>query len=407
MNEDKKGYIRYLYNQKKTNISQIAVELEISRQTVRRAIKDEESQPIVRKSKLDPYREEIESILSDKPNISNILIFEKIKEKGYEGGRSILADFIAELRRKKKGAYINIETLPGREAQADWAYCGEISCGRDKRKLYLFCMVLSYSRYFYIEFTVSMSLSIFLACHIHAFNFFGGIPQNILYDNLKSVVKARYGNKISFNGRFLDFASYYGFSPKICNPRAAHEKGKVERAIQYIKNNFLSKYRYDYPQSNFEHIRVQEMLWLNKTANLREHSVTHKIPRDYFLSEEKKHLFALPEKPYDYAEIESKPASKDCLIKYETNRYSIPSEYANQLLILKAYTGEIKIFNKKSEEIASHKRCYDKYCLIKNQAHYRSLFAKRKKANIIPKTRNPHFLKYILLYSCSSNLSST
>jgi len=380
MDKDKEGHIRFLFNQKKSTISQIARETEVCRKTVRHIIGNIEHKRKKYNSKLDAYKDEIQNILSQRPELSNVLILEKIKEKGYQGGKSILGDYLQLLRGKNKEAFLNIETLPGREAQADWAYCGEISCGKHKRKLYMFCMVLSFSRYLYIEFTVSMNLSVFLCCHIHAFNFFGGVPQSILYDNLRSVVRSRNGKDISFNGHFLDFASWYCFNPKVCNPRSGNEKGKVERAIQYIKNNFLSSYQYDYPQGNFEHIRSHSMIWLTKTANRREHSVTHKIPADCFLSEEKQCLLPLTENTYDYAEIETKPASKDCLVKFETNRYSVPSENAGQTLTLKAYSGIIIIINGQSKEIASHKRCYDKHCVIKKPEHYRALLERKKKA---------------------------
>ena len=380
MDKDKKGHIRYLYKQEKKNISQIARENDVSRLTVRRVISNVESKPKKQKSKLDAFKEEIQNILSEKPGLSNVLILERLKEKGYQGGKSILGDYLLLVREKHREAYLNIETLPGREAQADWAYCGEISCGKHKRKLYMFCMVLSFSRYLYIEFTVSMNLSTFMNCHINAFNYFGGVPQSILYDNLKSVVRSRLGNKVTYNGEFLDFASWYGFNPKVCNPRSGNEKGKVERAIHYIKNNFISGYQYDYPQSNFDHIRAQAMIWLNRTANQREHSSTHKIPGDCFLLEEKQHLLSLTEKTYDYADIDTKPASKDCLVVFDTNRYSVPSENAAQMITLKAYSGTIKILNGQQKEITSHKRCYDKYCVIKNPEHYKALLQRKKKA---------------------------
>lgn len=388
MDKDKKGYIRFLYNNRNLNITQISKETGVCRKTVRRAIAEEKPERKQKESKLDPYKKEIESIVEDNPQISNLLILEKIKEKGYQGGRSILGDYLQELRRKRKGAYITVETLPGKEAQVDWAYCGDISCGKYRRKLYLFCMVLSYSRYLYIEFTVSMRLDTFLACHINAFNFFGGIPKTILYDNLKSVVSARYGKQISFNARFLDFASYYGFNPKVCNIRQANEKGKVERAIRYIKNNFLSRYNSDFKESNFEHIRAQSMIWLNKIANLRVHSVTRKKPAEYFLSEEKEHLLILPHSHYDYAQPQPKKVHKTSLLEFETNKYSLPSDYANQTVLLKAYLNELKILNSQYEIITSHKRCYDKHCKIINPEHYKELIEKKKKAAINIRLRN-------------------
>jgi len=390
MDKDKQGYIRFLFKQSKASITQISRETGVSRKTVRRLLREEKQKNKIYKSKLDPYRDEIKNILSEKPAISNVLILERLKEVGYTGQRTILGDYLLLLRGKRQHeAYLNIETLPGREAQADWACCGEISCGVFKRKLYMFCMVLSYSRYLYIEFTVSMNMSSFLCCHINAFNYFGAIPQNILYDNLKSVVKSRYGKNITYNGQFLDFAAWYGFNPKACNIRAGNEKGKVERAIQYVKNNFISGYQYDYPDKSgsFEHIKSQSMIWLNKTANQREHSVSRKIPYDCFLSEEKEHLLPLAGRSYDYAEIEAKTVSKDCLVKFETNRYSVPSEYAGQIITIKAYTRIIKFYlpvrqagKISSDEIARHNRCYDKHCVIKNPDHYKELLNQKRKA---------------------------
>jgi len=396
MDQDKKGYIRFLYNRKNLNISQISRETGLCRETIRRAINGEKPHEKARKSKLDQYKQDIQSILKDNPHISNILILEKIKEKGYQGGRSILGDYLLKIRKPlacRSGAFMNIETLPGKEAQVDWAYCKDISCGKHKRKLYLFCMILSYSRCLYIEFTTSMRLDTFLACHIHAFDFFGGIPSSILYDNLKSVVTARYGRQISFNARYLDFATYYGFDPRVCNVRAANEKGKVERAIRYIKNNFINGYIANFPEGNYKHIRAQSMIWLNKTANQRLHSVTRKIPQENFLSEEKKHLLLLPHSVYDYPEPQLKRVHKDCLLEFETNKYSLPSDYANKLVILKAYSNYLKIFSgstkiNKSGIIAEHNRCYDKYCKIINPDHYKELIEKKKKAVINLKLRN-------------------
>ncbi|MBA7542007.1 hypothetical protein ES705_34323 [subsurface metagenome] len=128
-----------------------------------------------------------------------MLILEKIRILGYNGGKSILGEYLHEIRKIKQNAFLNIETLPGIEVQVDWASCDSISCGKHKRKLYLFCMVLSYSRYMYISFTTSMDTNTFIACHIKAFKFFHGIPKTLLYDNLKSVVNFRYRKQIRFN----------------------------------------------------------------------------------------------------------------------------------------------------------------------------------------------------------------
>jgi len=235
-------------------------------------------------------------------------------------------------------------------------------------------MVLSYSRYMYIAFTTSMDSDTFMACHIKAFRFFGGIPKTLLYDNLKSVVSFRYGKEITFNERFSDFALYYGFKIKVCNVRRGNEKGKVERAIRYVKENFLIRENYE----NFDLIKVEARRWLRETANRRIHSTTRKKPAD-MLNEEKNFLLILPPSDYDYPFPRPLNARKDCLFTFDANRYSIPSQYYNKPLIFKAYIERITVVCEK-EIIAVHNRCYDKHQTIKNPAHYAALNAQKKKA---------------------------
>jgi transposase len=211
MDKDKESYIRYLKLQENVSISEIARRAGVDRKTVRRVLyAKEKNEPGKRASKLDAYKEEINRLLEEKPYISNVLIYEAIKKQGYSGGRSILGDYLLQLRSKRKEAFNHLETLPGAQAQVDWACCGSISCGAQKRRLYLFCMVLSYSRYMYITFTTSMDSDSFMACHIKAFRYFGGVPNSLLYDNLKSVVAYRYGKEVMLNERFLDFSLHYG-----------------------------------------------------------------------------------------------------------------------------------------------------------------------------------------------------
>lgn len=377
MDKDKKGFIRYLRATEKMTISAIAKRVGADRKTVRRALTFDNDSNKRRKSssKLDPFKERIEHILTEHPDITNVLIFEKIKQAGYEGGRSILGDYLLKVRRRSKEAFHHIETLPAAEAQVDWASCGVISCGEYQRKLYLFCMVLSYSRFMYMTFTTAMDTDTFMACHIKAFRYFQGVPKSLLYDNLKSVVAFRYDREIILNERFSDFAACYGFKIKVCNVRRGNEKGKVERAIRYIKDNFMKRRDYD----NYDQLRALAALWLRDTANRRIHSTTRQKPADMFTENEKSSLLTLPPADYDYPAPRPLKARKDCLFTFETNRYSIPARYYNQVLFFKAYSDQINVVCG-HELIASHRRCYDKYQTIKNPAHYADLNARKKKA---------------------------
>lgn len=375
MDKDKQGYIRYMHNTMGKSISAIARELGIARQTVRRALSNgTKKAPAKRPSKLDPFKEEIQRLLEANPNLTNVLILEKIRQSGYQGGKSILGDYLQQLRPKVSPSFLHIETMPGKQAQVDWAYAGEISVGEHKRKLYLFCMVLSYSRHFYFEPTVSMKHDIFLACHINAFRFFGGVPQTIVYDNLKSVVLSRLGKDIRFNPSMLDFAGYYGFKLKVCNPRAPQEKGKVERTIAYITNNFMQREAYH----DFKHIRYEAPLWLKNTACKRKHATTGKIPLEVFEKQEKSFLLPLPQKPYDYARPTVIHPQKDGLFRFDANRYSVPEDFIHQPLTLKAYQDVLKVYHKE-QLICQHNRCYDKYQTIKDLNHYRKRLSRIKR----------------------------
>lgn len=376
IDQDSRGYVRYLHFKEHHTISKIARKTGISRKTIRDILGGREPSDIkIKGSKLEPYKDTIKEILEQKPGLSVVLIFEKLREKGYDGGRTIVYDYIAKLRKTFKEAYVHRETLPGQEAQVDWGYCGTISCGQHSRKLYVFCMLLSYSRYFYLEFTVSMDMDTFSACHVHAFQFFEGIPQSILYDNLKSVVIQRIGNEITFNSRHLDSSLFYGFTPRICNVRQPHEKGGVEKMIHYIRKNFLARGPYE----DFNHIKLESKNWLSNIANKRLHSVTRKVPVEAFRKEEKSLLLPLPPVDYDYSMPKPVSVSKDCLVKFQTNKYSVPYTYASQVVILKATTTQVRIYSNNSQ-IALHPRCYDKYQIIKNPDHYKGLLEKKKRA---------------------------
>lgn len=353
--------------------------MHLDRKTVARAIRMEEyhcrKNPLVRRySKLDPYKKDITELLDRYKNISAERIYEEIKKKGYYGKISILRDYLRSIREKKKEAYVRIETLPGEQAQVDWLDCGTIKIGEYTRKLSCFVMVLSYSRLIYLEFTLSQRLETFIQCHINAFRFFKGIVKKILYDNLKTVVLVRFGREIRFNPKFEAFRGYYMFEAILCNPYSGHEKGKVESGIKYVKQNFLSGRHF----KSFTDLKGQSMKWLMETANVRVHGTTHKRPIDLYELEKDK-LMALPNKDYDTKIVIPTKSTKDCRVRFDSNAYSVPFQYASKALTLKATDTEVMIYND-TTLIAHHKRTYEKYLAIEDPRHYQELIAMKKKA---------------------------
>jgi transposase len=371
--DDIRGHIRFLYFKEEYRISKIAQKTGVSRKTIRDIIRDK---PLAENrqcpSQLDPFKEQIQSILAKTPDQSTTLILESLYAAGYKGGKTIVYDYVSRFRKSQREVFMRLSSLPGEQAQVDWGHCDTISCGVHSRKLYCFCMTLSWSRYLYLEFTVSMDMNTFLLCHRHAFNFFGGVPKTIVYDNLKSVVLFHHGKEISFNARHFDFAQHYEFSPKACNVRKANEKGKVERIIQYVKGNFLKRG----PFENFEHLKLESKNWLVQIANKRLHSVTRKVPEQVFRLEEQPCLLKLPAIDYDCFAPEPAVVSKESLITFQTNKYSVPSDYAYQTVTLKATSSQVIIYSQ-NKPIATHRRCYDKYQLIQNPEHFKKLAAQK------------------------------
>jgi transposase len=177
-----------------------------------------------RASKLDPFKGQIVRWLDTHP-YSAQQILQRLREMGFDGGRSIVKNYVALIRPSPKPAFLKLDFEPGECAQVDWGEYGTIAVGNTRRRLSLFVMVLCYSRRMYLEFTVSQTMEFFLACHEHAFAALGGVPQRAMVDNLKSAVLLRMvGQAPVLNPKYADFAKHWGFAVSPCNVRAGNEK---------------------------------------------------------------------------------------------------------------------------------------------------------------------------------------
>lgn len=272
-------------------IRQIAIEMGLSRNTVRKYLRTRKPPKYQlnqkRPSKLDPYKAFLqERINNAKPHlIPATVLHQEIKDLGYQGGITILRGWV---RREKKQAetvekIVRFETPPGHQAQVDWTVLG--------KGLYAFVMILGYSRCAYVEFVQSTNEESLMRCHQNAFEYFGGICKEYLYDNMKTVVVQRdkYGpSKHGFQKSFWDFSKHWGFIPRLCRPYRAKTKGKVERFIGYLKRSFyyplVTKQDHDIHSLNYE---VKK--WLSEVANKRWITELNSTPQLRFV-EESKHL---------------------------------------------------------------------------------------------------------------------
>lgn len=373
--------IRRLHEVEKLSKSAVAKRLGIHRWTVRRALSSPAGPPadLPRRpqaaGKLEVHHDYLCSRLREYPELTGAKLLNELRRLGYSGGYTILKDYLKEIRPKTIKSFLRLETQPGEFAQVDWANVGSMVVGNAKRKVSCFVMVMSYSRMMYIEFTFSQCLEDFLAAHINAFRFFGGgIPKKINYDNLKAVVLARVGRDIRFNSRFMDFAGAYLFEPIPCGVRQAHEKGKVENGIKYVRSAFLA----GRPMLSMSELNAEGRRWLDEECNVRIHGTTRERPIDRFEAE-RPLLEKLPAVPYDCAIIRSMSATRQSLVHFETNRYSVPFSFSGRTLTLKA-TGQTVMIYEGPNLVATHPRCYEKYRVIEEPAHYAGLVAARKKA---------------------------
>ena len=377
--------IRRLHEVEKLSRSAIARRLNVHRGTVRKALRsaheppaDQRGRPIGSNSisKLDAFKPYMGERLKAYPELSGAKLFKEIKEQGYSGGMTILLEHLRQIRPSRQAqAFLRLETRPGEFAQVDWANVGTIQIGNARRKLSCFVMVLSYSRMLYLEFTLSQRLEDFLNCHINALEFFGGVPEKINYDNLKTVVVTRVGKEIRFQKRFMDFAGLYLFDPIPCGVRRPNEKGKVESGIKYVRSAFLA----GRDIASFPDLQQAAVKWRNEEANVRIHGTTHERPIDRFGSE-REQLHPLPSPEFDCAILEAVKATRQGLAHFQTNRYSVPSRYAGRTLTLRATPQEVEIYTDNGNRVARHLRSYEKYRVIEKPEHYEGLLADRKKA---------------------------
>lgn len=382
-------------------ITEISQRLGLDRKTVRRAILSSKPPAYTRRrpSKLDPYKQYIISRLEE--GVTNaVKLLREIKQLGYKGQISILRDFLGPLKQERsRQAWMRFETMPGEQSQVDWGYFGTIDHYGERKRLYCFTMVLGYSRCLYIEFTIGMDIRTLMRCHIHAFEYFGGHTKTILYDRMKQIVLYRdEDGRVRFNPQFLDFSDYYGFEPKVCRPNRAQTKGKVERSIGYVRQNFFQGEKF----KDLWILNARARWWLDNVANQRVHGTTGEVP---FERLKRENLIPIEKPPYDTSYIEPRMVTKDCFISYQGNRYSVPYFFVRRSVLLKDNgDGWLRIYYK-GNLIATHRIVRGRGKSVHNLKHTEGIQGKERRARINPS--NPIHIGEILdeIFPFSANKS--
>lgn len=374
--------IRRLFYAEHWKVGTIVAELGVHHDTVERAIEADRfgrsaARP-VRASMLDPHKAFIEQVLDKHPKLRATRVYDMVRARGYVGSVIQVRRYLAKVRPQAKAeAYLRLSTLPGEQAQVDWGHFGKISIGSARRVLSCFVMVLGFSRAMFARFFLDQKQESFLAGHVHAFGAFGGVPRQILYDNLKSVVLEREGQHVVFHPRILEAAGHYHFAPQPCAPYRGNEKGKVERTIQYLRHAFFAARSF----RDVADLNAQLAEWIERVAHARP------VPGDpdrrtvaEAFAAEKPRLLPLPEHPLETNLVQGISSGKQPYVRFDKNDYSIPHTQIRKPLTLIASESVVRVTDAAGNELARHERSWDRAQIVENPEHLRALAREKRGA---------------------------
>ena len=358
----------------------IARQLGIHHNTVNRALSQAglpKAQRPGRSSLLDPFLPFVQETLEQFPQLTASRLYAMVRERGYRGGPDHFRHLIAHHRpRPIPEAYLRLRTLPGEQSQVDWGHFGKITIGRAERTLMAFVVVLSYSRQIFLRFYLDARMSNFLRGHEAAFQAWGGLPRVLLYDNLKSAVLERQGQAIRFHPTLLAFAAHYRFEPRPVAVARGNEKGRVERAIRYVRDNFFAARRW----SDLDDLNAQAKAWCWGQAADRPCPEDRSISVRQAFEQERLQLLSLADNPFPTDEREEVSVGKTPYVRFDLNDYSVPPAYTRRTLTVVASPTEIRALDG-VDEVACHLRSYDKAAQVENPEHIAQLVTFKRKAS--------------------------
>ena len=342
-----------------------------ARNTVRKVLRGEhdlKAKPVERASKLDPFKDYLKQRY-EAHGLSAVRLIEEIRPMGYTGSIATLRRYLRTLKREQRRwsrLTVRFETPPGKQAQADWGYCGKHTTPAGRSiPIYVFVMVLGFSRMMFIRFTTSMKMAALIECHREAFDFFGGIPAEVLYDNMKQVRIA----PGRFNEQLLDFTNHYGFMPRTHRPYRPRTKGKVERPMDSVKDNFLAGRSFD----DVDDLNVRGRYWLDHTANVRIHGTTRQRPVDLFTQERPLLTPITSVPPYRFIDPVLRTVSYESMVQFRGSRYSVPPAHAGKQVQVVADGGQIMV-RLDDAIIAEHRESAAKGMCVVQKEHLAELW---------------------------------
>jgi transposase len=308
-----------------------------------------------RPSKLDRFKPYLEE--RQKAGVWNaVVLLRELRERGYSGGYTILTDYLRPQREAtRRVAVRRFETAPGVQAQVDWGHLGYLEDGGGEEAISGFTFTLGYSRALMAEAALDQKLGTLLRLHEEAFRQLGGVPQEILYDNMKTIALGRdERDEVRWHPQFLDFARYWGFRPRLCRPYRAQTKGKVESGVKYVRRNFLAGLQGRAPHSLGD-LNAALRTWVAEVANQRVHGTTYCSVNQRWDAEKAALQSLAGRGPYPVVEEELRRVSRDAYVSWQANRYSVPWRYAGQQVRVRGSSDVVEVYAGQ-ERIAVHAR---------------------------------------------------
>lgn len=360
------------------SIQAISEELSLDRKTVRKYLNEPPRPPAygprrTGTSQLDRHRDFLQDRM--KAGVWNArVLLRELRGQGYAGGYTTLTDWLRPQRETARVVAVRrFETPPGRQAQVDWGHLGSLETSQGKSALSGFVYTLGYSRMMFAEAALDQTLGTLLRLHERAFHELGGVPEEILYDRMKTVWQEtdERGETI-WHPVFLDFARYWGFQPRLCRPYRAQTKGKIESGVKYVRRNFVCGLQGREPTGLVD-FNGQLRAWVQEVANQRIHGTTHTCVRTRFEGEQPALQRLHGRLPYPHVDEQTRKVARDAFVSWQGSRYSVPWIYAGKEVWVRPKPGGLVEVRYGAQSIAEHGVAAHRHLIVRNPEHHESI----------------------------------
>lgn len=325
---------------------------------------------------LQAYEGFVTETLTQYPRLRATRLYDMLVERGYKGSIRMVRRHVAIVRPPPKSeVFLRTEPLVGEQAQIDWAYVGKVAFEGGTRQLWAFVMVLAYSRAMWAELVLDLSAISLRRSLVRGCQYFGGATRQWLFDNPKIVVLGRHGDAIRFHPELLSLCGQMCVSPRLCAVRKPQQKGRVERAIRYLRDRFFAaRTLRDVDRGNAELLS-----FLAEIANARPHPRWPQRRVRDVLAEEQSRLLPLPDPLPSTDLVQPIVIDKTAFARFDSNRYSVPKDFADKTLRLVASDKLVGFLDGK-DQVAEHPRSWGRNQILELAAHRAEIIEAKKAA---------------------------